>query len=199
MAVIAEAISVIIKDSSIKTHLIGGIDAFRRSIPNSTYCSDNEIHRVGFMAPDDTKKYVSLLEKNGLTFLQNGGFQDIAVVDMLIGPTMGCSWLGFVRSKLFEGSIEFKNADKDFSVTWLLPKIGVYGIPLDADREFKISVPEGWTPDKAIYGDNFIPLEKLKSRLIELGNEDGLIKFLDANGGKLVYHGNPKIVDQKFK
>ena len=57
-----------------------------------------------------------------------------------------------------------------------------------------VSAPSGWTPDNAIYGNNFIPNEKLKERLIELGNEDGLVKYLSAETGKILYIAEPKII-----
>ena len=55
------------------------------------------------------------------------------------------------------------------------------------------AVSQGWTPDKAIYGNNFIPNEKIKDKLIELGNENGIAKFWFAGTGEVVYVGSPKI------
>ena len=90
MPVLAEAISVIIKDSAIRSKFVGGMDAFYDTIPNGTYCNDGKIHRIGFMTPDDNKQYIRLLEQNGLTFIIDNEFIDIAVVDMVKGSTIKC-------------------------------------------------------------------------------------------------------------
>ena len=54
MAVLCEAISVIIKKSSIDTFYVGGWNAFTSNVPNQTICSDGELVRIGFFSP----KYV---------------------------------------------------------------------------------------------------------------------------------------------
>ena len=194
MAVLAEAINVVIKDSTIKNKFIGGIDKFRKIIPNNTHCADGEIHRIGFMTPQDTELFVLRLEKLGLVFIDSGKFIDIAVIDMLFGPTARCDWLGFARQNFFQNRAVYKKSNEDFSIVWLLPLNGVYGIPIDSNSEFRLAVPEGWTPDKALYKDNFIPNEKIRDRLIELGNENGFVKYWYAENGEIVYTGRPKIL-----
>ena len=193
MAVLAEALSVIIKDSSLRTKFIGGTKEFLKTIPNNTYCSDGDLHRVGFMRPQDTEAYIRNLERNGLIFLFGSFCIDIVVVDMLKGPTLNCKWLGFARQKFFSGLKQYKHAEDEFSVVWLLHKSGMYGIPLNQDKECNISVPSRWTPDKAIYGNNFIPYDKVKECLIEVGNEKGVVKYIYAATGEFVYVGKPKI------
>lgn len=194
MAVLTEALSVIIKDSSIKNKFIGGTREFFKTIPNNTYCSDGQIHRLGFMRPRDTEDYIFNLERNGLIFTLGDNCVDLAVVDMLKGPTMSCKWLGFARQKFFSGSKKYEHSDEEFSISWLLPESGVYGIPVNNNWECTISVPSKWTPDKAIYGTNFIPSERLNDSLIEVGNEKGLVKYFYAATGQFVYIGKPKII-----
>jgi len=194
MAVLAEALSVIIKDSSLQNKYIGGTKEFFKTIPNNTYCSDGQIHRIGFMRPRDIEDYVRNLEHNGLIFLFEGNCIDIAVVDMLKGPTTNCKWLGFARQKFFKGSKHYLHSEEEFSITWLLPENGENSIPVDFNYECTISVPSKWSPDKAIYGDNFIPSEKVNESLIEIGNEKGLVKYYYAATGQFVYIGKPKII-----
>jgi len=187
MAIIAEAISVIVKDDSIQEKYNGGLKRFYNDIPNKTHCSDGKIHRIGFMNPDDTQSYVRLLELNGLKFISNDEFIDIAVVDMIHGSTKKCIWLGFERNKFFSGQHQYKKSEEEFSIVWLLENIEDYGKPVGSNRELQIITPPNWTPDRAIYGSDFIPIEKYNSRLIELENEDGVSKLWDAKSGDMVF------------
>jgi len=81
MAVLVEAISVIVRMDTISSKYHGGWDAFIDDVPNGTLCFDGEIARVGFMAPTDVKAFRKDLERKGLQFLDNGKSIDIAVVD----------------------------------------------------------------------------------------------------------------------
>jgi hypothetical protein len=193
MAVLAEALSVVIKDSSLRTKFIGGTKEFLKTIPNNTYCSDGELHRIGFMRPQDTEAYISNLERNGLIFIYGNHCIDIVVVDMLKGPTMQCKWLGFARQKFFSGSGQFIHSEEDFSIVWLLHRSSKSTIPVNQKKECTISVPSRWTPDKAIYGNNFIPSDKVDDSLIEVEDDKGVIKYIFAATGEFVYVGKPKI------
>lgn len=194
MAVLAEALSVIIKDSSLKTKFIGGPKEFYKTIPNNTYCSDGQIHRVGFMRPKDTENYIRNLERNGLIFIFRDNCIDVAVVDMLKGPTLNCRWLGFARQKFFCGSKQYQHWNDDFSISWLLHENGNSDVPVNFKWECSISVPNKWSPDKAIYGDNFIPSEMVNESLIEVSKERGLVKYFNTTTGKFVYIGKPRII-----
>lgn len=68
MAVLCEAISVIIKVSSIDHFYKGGRDEFKKHIPNATMCSDGELVRIGFMSPAEVREYIDELIENGLQF-----------------------------------------------------------------------------------------------------------------------------------
>jgi hypothetical protein len=193
MAVLIEALSVVIKDSSLSTKYIGGIEDFIIQIPNDTYCTDGQVHRIAFMNPLDVQHFVEHLEKRGLVFIIDGKYIDIVVVDMIKGPIRKCDWLGFAREKFFGGQTGFKKVEEDFSIVWLLPQNGFYGIPIDNNGEYEIAVPSYWTPDKAIYGNNFIPNDEIKLRFIEFGGENGVTKFWDASAGNVVDVGRPRI------
>ena len=56
MAVLVEAISVIVRAAAIHQKYPGGWEAFKRIIPNQTLCADNELVRIGFMTPDDVEE-----------------------------------------------------------------------------------------------------------------------------------------------
>lgn len=196
MPVIADALSVIIKDSSIRTKFIGGIDAFYDSIPNSTHCTDGEIHRVGFMTPDDNEHYTDFLERNGLVFFVNGKFIDLAIVDMQIGPTVKCPWIGFARNKFFSGQTQWKRSEELFSIVWLQNENLPYGIPANSNFEINIAFPENWTPDKAINCNNFILTEDAEKNLVVLDNDDGIKKVQNIQTGQIGFICSPKINEE---
>jgi hypothetical protein len=93
MAVLVEAISVIVRCDTIEARYPGGWEAFSQKVPNLTLASDTQVARVGFMTPNDVETYVRKLEMNGLVFIRDGMSIDIAVVDQRQGPTVSCEWL----------------------------------------------------------------------------------------------------------
>jgi hypothetical protein len=95
MAVLIEAISVVVRMDAIRERYPGGWEAFRDAVPNRTLCCDDELARIGFMTPADAKSFVERLEASGLAYLTDGQAQDIVVVDQMCGPTMRCDWVGY--------------------------------------------------------------------------------------------------------
>ena len=73
MAVLVEALSVIVRRDRIEEKYSGGWSAFKKSIPNATFCADDEIAAVAFMSPNDVQAYVNRLERKGLVFLSHQG------------------------------------------------------------------------------------------------------------------------------
>ncbi len=100
MAVLVEAISVIIRTDAIVTRHEGGLEAFEAAIPNDTACSDGELFRVGFMAPADVEAFVRGLEAKGLRYQADGLAQDLVVVDQQRGPLVRCDWIEAGRVSL---------------------------------------------------------------------------------------------------
>ena len=137
MAVLVEGISVIVRRDRVEQKFDAGWNGFLECIPNSTFCSDGQIGRVGFLDPDATEEFVSLLQKRGLTFLVNDECRDIAVVDQQRGSTMPCKWLEFAR-------IPFGPNDGKIAVCWLFEgarfRVGLHTHGLKMD----LHVPTGW-------------------------------------------------------
>ncbi len=105
MAIPVKGTCVVIRDKVIKTKYKGGLEAFLKTMPNETYCFDGELHSVGFLSPFEVEQYIASSQRNGLTFIVDGQFEDVAVVDMLIGLTLPCTWLTVTRNKLSETAI----------------------------------------------------------------------------------------------
>ena len=87
MAVLVEAISVIVWRDAIDKQFQGGWREFENVVPNRSLCADDELARVGFMSPPEVETFVRSLEKSGLTFVRNGQAVDIVVVDQPCPPT----------------------------------------------------------------------------------------------------------------
>jgi hypothetical protein len=97
VAVLVEAISVIVRIDSVLKLVPDGWDGYERLVSNSTLCADEEIARVGFMSPVDVESYIKKLCGLGLEFLRDGAAIDIAVADQIHGLNSACSWLQFGR------------------------------------------------------------------------------------------------------
>ncbi len=65
MAVLVEAISVIVRRDAVNLRFSGGWREFLAIVPNSTLCSDEDLARVGFMSPLDIEAFVAFLERGG--------------------------------------------------------------------------------------------------------------------------------------
>ncbi len=94
MSVLCEAISVIVPVDLLGRKYPGGAQAYAADCPDTTYCQDDKVTRVGFMHPDDTMAYINRLVRQATLTPQDGHqFVDLAVVDQFRGLTMPCPWL----------------------------------------------------------------------------------------------------------
>ena len=180
MAVLIEAISVIVKYSKITSDFPGGMDGFMNSLPGGHNCTDGEIIRVGFMHPDDVKKYVQFLESLGLVFEKDDKAIDICVIDSYYGPWIDCDWLD--AGEFFPKNYPNKRLLFARLVGSKLKKV---------EKLNDIVVPEVWTIDTTFADDDFEPttLEDVEY----IGKEGGLDVYFDKKKGKKVYVGRPLI------
>lgn len=174
MAVLVEAISVVIRADAIETRHAGGWDAFEAEIPNETACSDGELVRVGFMAPADVQAYVRGLTAKGLRYLADGVAQDLVVVDQQSGPMVACDWIE-------AGRVSLDAAGKERVTIARLVGSQVEGF----------STPPGWNYAKSLscsFGFSK-GVEKPGPGLRFLRHEKGLDVFWDNLAGKEVFIG----------
>jgi hypothetical protein len=172
VAVLVEGISVIVRVDAINNKYPGGWGAFRDAAPNSTLCCDNELARIGFMSPADTKAFVYELEKLGLVYIEAGVARDIAVADQQRGFPIPCKWAEF-------GRIDF---DGD-------PRKQVASCRLLGSSE-RLFTPDGWSFDKSLssqflfVGSGWVP-----EFMDFIRHENGLDVYRDLRTGKDVYVG----------
>jgi hypothetical protein len=170
MAVLVEAISVIIRADAIASRHPGGWPAFRDDVPNGTLCADEEIVRVGFMAPLDVEGYVQQLDKRGLRHFREGKTIDLVVIDQTRGPTTSCDWVEFGKIPMGGGNVaacKLSDSSLDTLVT-----------------------PHGWNYEGSLsetYG--FVPSGHENKSLRFLGHEGGLDIYLNLVTEKEVHAG----------
>jgi len=172
MAVLVEAISVIVRRSAVDARFPGRWPAFAAAAPNRTLCSDGEIARVGFMSPADAESFVRTLERAGLTHLDGGKAVDLVVVDQMSGPASPSGWLEF-------GHVELTSSGGK-----------VAACRLAGSRVASIMLPEGWEYEGSLshtYG--FIPAGEVDKSLEFLRHENGVDVFLNRLTGREVYIG----------
>jgi len=172
MAVLVEAISVIIRADVLLKAFNNDWEGFKAIVPNQTLCADNEIVRVGFMTADDVKSFIMKLEKYGLIFLRDDQSVDIAVVDQLKGPTTKCEWLEFGHINMSEGGQE------------------VAACRLVDSEVMQVVTPPDWNYEEPLslsYG--FVPTEHTEKALKYLRHENGLDVYLNPVTGEEVFVG----------
>jgi hypothetical protein len=167
MAVLIEALSVVVRIFSLEAKFPGGARAYERACPNATFCRDEHITRVGFMVPADVEGFVSGLRALGLKFIKDDVAQEIVVVDQFTGPTAPCTW--FAGGRHVEG----------YSMGWL-----------QGSAPGPLSAPAGWTPAQSRHL-KFVASSEAEGRLLPLGTTGGLDVVLDFTTGREVCIGRP--------
>lgn len=175
MAVLIEAISVLVKAQAIIEKYPGGWEQFSQDVPNQTLCADGELVRIGFMNRNDVQKYVSFLESKQLVFQLNGHCKDIAVVDQQRGFTIPCEWADFGR--IFIDSSQTQR---------------VSACRLKGSTQRIVSYPDGWDYENSLSNDyHFVQNEKVVQELEFIRKEGGVSVYRHLPTGSIVYSGSP--------
>jgi hypothetical protein len=170
MPVLIEGISVVVQVSAIARRFPGGVEGFRRAAPNDTLCADNELARVGFMAPGDVQEYVHSLEARGLLYKRHDKPVDLVVVDQQSGPTVACDWIEF-------GHVALDGDEKK--------RIAVCS--LAGSTATKVFMPTNWKFETSLSASfQFVPTEDAGTRLKFLRHEGNVEVYLDTLTGKEV-------------
>lgn len=174
MAVLVEAISVIIRVDAIDARLVGGWEALEAAIPNATACGDGELVRVGFMGPADVEAFVRGLEVKGLRYLADGAAQDMVVVDQQSGPLARCNWIE-------AGRVSLDAAGKErVTIAWLIGS-QVEGFATPPGWHYATSLSHSFGFSKGV--------ERPGPGLRFLRHDNGLDVYWDDLAGKEVFIG----------
>jgi hypothetical protein len=93
MAVLTDFYSIVVRVATVNETYPGGLEAYEDSCPNSTFCSDGEVCRVGFMAWADAQVFLESLQRFNIT-PETG---DVAIVREDKGLLQASDWLEFDR------------------------------------------------------------------------------------------------------
>jgi hypothetical protein len=171
--VLVEVISALVRVKVIHERFPGGWKAFVSKVPIRTLCWDNELARVGFMTPDDCKKFVDHVESIGIIFKQDGHARDIVVADQMRGFTVPCDWAEF-------GQIE------------LQPGQTVSAVRTKGGTEPQLFCLEDWKYEDSLschFG--FVPSGQEQKSLRFMRSEPGVdVYYLNTLTGKEVYVGS---------
>ena len=175
MPVLIECISVVTRCDTLDRKFPGGLRGYEASIPNGTYCSDNEITRVGFTAPSDVGRHIDKLKECGIIFSNNNRFIEIAVVDMLSGFTAECDWLEFKTTHFL---------DTDIFCSWCrLAGSNLSNIFFPSDWEFETSMTKN---------SNFVTNDEFSKTHVFIKHEDSQDVWMHKESGKLCYITRPE-------
>ncbi len=175
MAVLIEAISVVVLKSAVENEFFGGMDAFLQTLPNGEFCMDDNLARVGFMDTSDADTFIAVLEASGLKFGQDDGTPDGVIVIQNTGPLVTTEWLTFA------------NIEQDgmkLSVCW------------HAEAEpGSMAVPRHWKYEKSLSasGPGFAHRAMIGERLKFLRREGNIEVYLDLQTNKELYTARPTI------
>lgn len=180
MAVLCEALSVIVRYRAIDSKFLGGWQHFETCVPNQTMCTDNDLVRVGFMSPDDVCAFIEQLESDGLTFVQNQKPIDITVVDQRQGPTLPTEWLEFVRLPMNNGN--------EVAACWLMDTPRFSADVHLTSLNMQLATPQGWHYENSLSASTkFVANEEKLEKLKFLRQEDSKDIYLDISSGIEVF------------
>lgn len=174
MAVLIEAISVVIRLETIATKYLGGVEQYIDDCPNRTLCMDEEIIRVGFMTGHDTVDFIGSLESLGFKYNIDDENNEVAVVDQFDGIAMPCDWLEYLNLVIFEGNVRVSICKRK-------------GKPIG-----EVAFPFGWRYETSLSKRTLsVDSKNLEKRLIFLRSKGGVDFYLDAQTGEEVFVDHP--------
>lgn len=171
MAVLIEAISVVIRCESILNFYAGGIESFMLTVPNKTLCADGELACVNFMMPGDVRVYAEYLRSCGLKKEESNNAIDFVVVDQLNGLCSPCDWAEF-------GKTNWNNNPKyPISVCRMIPT-----------KVNTVVAPNGWNYSKSVSANfKFFDTYSVPKNFKLVRTEKNLDVFYDENTGEEFY------------
>jgi hypothetical protein len=172
MAVLVEAITVVVRCRAILQVYAGGQAHFVSDIPNASLRSDGELAAVTFMTPEDVRKYVCLLEERGLRYFDGTHAVDLAVVDQHSGIRAPCPWAVF-------GVTNWSDVESQtISVCQFNPSSST-----------SVVAPQGWRYEESLTAKGrYISADQIPHDLKQRRREPGRDVFWDGNRELYVYH-----------
>ena len=182
MAVLVEGVSVVVRGAAIELRYSGGVDAFVEAADGPTFCADDELACVGFLATADAETFCEALAAAGLSFGDEGAAADVAVVDQFEGVVTDTDWLEFAR-------MDFDGAGHEIAACWLYEGPHTEGAIHLPSEELELSVPDAWAYATSLSAmARFITDDEIAERLEFVRHDpSGRDVYRDRSTGEELY------------
>ena len=182
MAVLVEGISVVARRAAIELRYSGGVDAFVEAAAGPTFCADDELACVGFLATTDAEAFCEAVAAAGLSFGDDGAAADVAVVDQFEGVVTYTDWLEFAR-------LDSDGAGHEIATCWLYEGPRADGVIHLPSGELELSVPDGWAYATSLSATaRFITDDEIAERLEFVRHDaSGREVYRDRTTGEELY------------
>jgi tetratricopeptide (TPR) repeat protein len=171
MAVLIEAYSVVVRNTTLAAKYPGGVERYRLDCPNRTFCADEFLCQIGFMTQGDADFFVAQLAAKGLTPYRKDAAEDVAMVTSVDGPLRPCSWLELGRCG-------------QAVIAWLA-----------GTKQGELRAPAWWNPERSL---QHVSAEELK-RLEFVRREHNVDVYRDNTTGQELYMGRTESTSDRDK
>lgn len=162
MAVVVEALTLVVRRAALDASYPGGADAYLEDLTGRGRsarwaCADEHLAAASYYTPDIAHKIRSLMEY-GFVYEDNGTCVDLTVIDELTGPVVPCDWISWKRDPGVS------------SVAWLA-----------SENPGELATPDGWTPAHLARSD-----VRDEDGMFKLAEEGGVETWLDTGTGEVL-------------
>lgn len=106
MAILVKFLTVVTRIGTIKKKYPGGIDAYVKDNLVGNSFRDRHIVGVIFMSTGEAEEFVGQLVNLGFSYIKNNESDEIALIDMFVGPLFSCPWLETKNCSHFNGKVK---------------------------------------------------------------------------------------------
>lgn len=163
MAVIIDAIGVVIRNATIEKRLPGGMEQHIECLPATPFYTDGEICCVGLMDSQDVNQYLAMLVAQGFILSDESASSEVAVVDWNGQVPHPCDWLEICQVDL----------DEQGSVTVA---------SIRGTTQERLVAPPGWEPGRT----RWLSRAELKMNYDYMGNEGRVEAYRHKATGDIV-------------
>jgi hypothetical protein len=100
MAIELEFINLVVCKSTLASKYQGGVEQFRKDLPNQSLREDEELIRFGCMNWNDLAHFESIINSKGLAYNEQET-TDYVIISSLQGALWTVDWIGFSANSCF--------------------------------------------------------------------------------------------------
>jgi len=128
---VIDGVSVVVPTAVADDRFPGGMTAYQRVWPCSTFCTDGRICRVAFTGETEARAFVEELARDGFVAPWSGRTADVALVAFHVNFLYPCEWL----------ELELQTVLADDGRRYSAPVVRLRG-----DESTRVAAPSGWQP-----------------------------------------------------